>query len=131
MYFRIEIFYRIPPAFYDIDTVGGYSFYHNTNRFKLPFVARNISIRPGNMYRQSDYLKTINTFTNLGAWQQVDIDLHERLDSLTPPLDANILLYPAKRQSLNIDVETSRNTIDLFPTGSLFGLGHQPGRKKP
>ena len=115
-------------SIYDTNSVGGYKFYHNSDRFKLPFVARNISIKPGSMYKQADYFKTINTFTNLGAWQQVDIDLKERRDSLRI-LDADILLYPAKRQSLNIDVETSRNTSDLFPTGALFGLGLNLGIK--
>ncbi len=103
--------------------VGKYQFLSFSERFKLPFVARNISIRPGELYRQSDYFKTINTFTNLGAWQQVDIDLSERGDSVAHILDAVISLYPAKKQSLNIDFETSRNTSDVLTTGSLFGIG--------
>ena len=73
-------------------------------------------------YRQSDYFKTINTFNNLGAWQQVDINLIERTDTIGL-LDADVLLYPAKKQSLNIDLETSRNASDVLTTGSLFGLG--------
>ncbi|MEO8584183.1 MAG: BamA/TamA family outer membrane protein [Flavitalea sp.] len=108
--------------------VGPYTFYHNSDKFKLPFIARNIPIKPGALYKQSDYFKTVNTFTNLGAWQQVDVDLRERFDSLHL-LDADILLFPAKRQSLNIDVESSRNTSDVFTTGSLFGLGINLGVK--
>jgi outer membrane protein assembly factor BamA len=93
-----------------------------SNRFKLPFIARNISAKPGTLYRQSDYFNTINKFTNLGAWQQVDVDVNERLDS-SRILDADVLLYPAKKQSLNIDFETSRNANDVLTTGSLFGIG--------
>ncbi len=33
------------------------------------------------------------------------------------------MLYPAKRRSLNIDFETSRNASDVLTTGSLFGIG--------
>jgi outer membrane protein insertion porin family len=111
------------PAVY-IDTVhiGGYNIFPTTVRFKTPFIARNIAIKPGSMYKQADYFKTINTFTNLGAWQQVDIDVNERSDS-SKVLDANLFLYPAKKQSLNIDFETSRNASDVLTTGSLFGLG--------
>lgn len=110
--------YRVP----DTVKINGYTIFPTSVRFKLPFIARNISIRPGTLYRQSDYFKTINTFTNLGAWQQVDISVHERPDT-SKILDADILLYPAKKQSLNIDFETSRNASDVLTTGNLFGIG--------
>lgn len=107
------------------DTMG-YRFFYNSNRFKLPFIARNISLRPGELYKQTNYFRTINTFTNLGAWQQVDIDVAERIDSVRL-LDAIVRLYPAKKLSLNIDFETSRNASDALTTGSLFGLGFNIG----
>ena len=102
--------------------IDGLTIFPNSRRFKLPFIARNVSIRPGTLYRQSDYFKTINTFTNLGAWQQVDVNINERPDT-SNILDADILLYPAKKQSLNIDFETSRNASDVLTTGNLFGIG--------
>lgn len=102
--------------------IDGLNIFPQTNKFKLPFVARNVFFRPGQLYRQENYFKTINTFTNLGAWQQVDINLNEREDS-TRTLDADVLLYPAKKQSLNIDFETSRNASDVLTTGNLFGIG--------
>jgi outer membrane protein insertion porin family len=106
----------------DTAKVDGYTFYSNTDKFKLPFIARNISAKPGTLYKQSDYFNTVNKFTNLGAWQQVDLKVNERADS-TRILDADISLYPAKKQSLNIDFEASRNETDVLTTGSLFGLG--------
>jgi outer membrane protein insertion porin family len=99
-----------------------FRFRHNSRRFKIPFLARNIFIRKGDLYQVDNYFKTINTFTNLGAWQQVDIDVREHPDSLGL-LNANIKLYPARKQSLNIDFETSRNASDVLTTGSLFGIG--------
>ncbi|MBO9571501.1 MAG: BamA/TamA family outer membrane protein [Chitinophagaceae bacterium] len=107
-----------------IDTVKlrGYNIYPVSNKFKIPFIARNIAMKPGTLYKQSDYFKTINTFTNFGAWAQVDINLQERLDSIRL-LNADVLLYPAKKQSLTVDLEASRNTTDLLTTGSLFGIG--------
>lgn len=111
-----------PPPVPDTVVINDYTIFPTTVRFKNSFVARNINLRPGSLYRQSDYFKTINTFNNLGAWQQVDINLRERNDS-SRVLDADILLFPAKKQSLNIDLETSRNASDVLTTGSLFGLG--------
>jgi outer membrane protein insertion porin family len=112
----------------DTSIIAGYKFLTNTDKFKLPFIARNIAIRKGNLYRQSDYYKTINTFTNLGAWQQVDIDLKERTDSVKL-LDATLRLFPARRQSVNVDFETSRNASDVLTTGSLFGIGLNLGMR--
>jgi len=110
------------PVNNDSVVIDKYTIFPETKKFKLPFIARNITIRPGTMYRQSDYFKTINTFTNLGAWQQVDVNLKERSDS-SKTLDADIVLFPARKQSLNIDFETSRNASDVLTTGNLFGIG--------
>jgi outer membrane protein insertion porin family len=117
-----QIIEEIPPPVPDTVAINGYTIFPTSVRFKNSFIARNIHLRPGTLYKQSDYFKTINTFNNLGAWQQVDINLNERKDS-SRVLDADILLYPAKKQSLNIDFETSRNASDVLTTGSLFGLG--------
>lgn len=100
----------------------GYKFIYNSNKFKLPFVARNIHIKPGEEYRISDYFRTLNAFNNTGAWQQVNIDLNERKDSVNL-LDAVIRLYPMRKYSLNIDVESSLNASDVLATGYLFGVG--------
>jgi outer membrane protein insertion porin family len=108
--------------YHDTVRISGYNIFPATHKFKSPFIARNIHIRPGSSYRQDDYYRTINTFTNLGAWDQVDINLRERSDS-SRFLDADVILYPAKKQSLNIDFETSRNASDVLTTGNLFGVG--------
>ena len=113
---------------YDSSVIDGRYFFTQSSRFKLPFISRNISMREGELYKQSDYFKTNNTFTNLGAWQQVDINLTERNDSVRL-LDADILLFPAKKKSMNVDFETSRNTTDLLTTGSLFGIGLNLGMR--
>jgi len=110
------------PATAQVTMVNEYRIVHTGIKFKLPFIARNISLKKGHLYQQENYYRTINNFSNLGAWQQVDIDLSERMDTL-PLLDASIRLYPAKKLTLNIDFETSRNASDVLTTGSLFGIG--------
>ncbi len=101
--------------------LDGYTLYHSTNKFKLPFITRNIYAKPYTLYKQSDYFNTINKFTNLGAWQQVDLNINERKDT-SRILDADLLLYPARKQSMNIDFEASRNETDILATGSLLGI---------
>lgn len=120
-----ELLGSATPTYLDTVKINGYNIFPTSRKFKLPFVARNIEFVPGELYQQRDYFKTINTFTNLGAWQQVDINLSERDTSRV--LDADIVLYPAKRQSLNIDFETSRNASDVLTTGNLFGIGLNMG----
>jgi outer membrane protein assembly factor BamA len=110
----------------DTVKIDGYTLFPTTRKFRLPFIARNVHIKPGQLYRQNDYFRTVNTFTNLGAWQQVDINITERGDS-SRVLDADVILFPAKKKSLNIDFETSRNASDVLTTGNLFGIGLNMG----
>lgn len=106
----------------DSSMIQGYKFLYNSRRFKLPFIANNIRLRPGSVYSQRRYYRVINTFNQLGAWQNVDLALKERYDSV-PLLDAVLRLYPAMKHSLNVDFETSRNVSDFLSQGTYFGLG--------
>jgi outer membrane protein insertion porin family len=106
----------------DSTMVRGIKFYYNSDKFKLPFIARNVSLRPGVQYTQRRYFRTINNFNQLGAWQNVDLSLQERYDSI-PLLDATLKLYPEEKYSAKIDFEASRNVSDFLTTGTLFGIG--------
>jgi outer membrane protein insertion porin family len=108
---------------HDTATLKGYTFIYNSRRFKLPFIANNITIRPGSLYVQRRYYRTINNFTSLGAWSNVDVEMIERYDSSRPTLDAKLRLYPALKQNMNLSLETSRNVSDFLTTGQLFGIG--------
>jgi hypothetical protein len=108
---------------HDTARIKGYTFIYNSRRFKLPFIANNITLRPGSMYVQRRYFRTINNFTSLGAWSNVDVEMTERYDSSRPTLDAKLQLYPAPKQNLNVSFETSRNVSEVLTTGQLFGIG--------
>lgn len=99
-----------------------FTFFYSSNRFKLPFIARNIFLLPGQQYDERKYFRTVNNFNRLGAWQSVDVSLKERYDSV-PLLDADIRLYPAPKLNLKIDLEASRNIADYLTTSQLFGIG--------
>jgi outer membrane protein insertion porin family len=106
----------------DSTVIQGYKFLYSSRRFKLPFIANTIRLRPGSLYSQRRYFRVINTFNQLGAWQNVDLNLQERYDSV-PLLDAVLRLYPARKYSLNVDFETSRNVSDFLTQGQFFGIG--------
>ena len=110
---------------HDTTSLKGFTFIYSSQRFKLPFIAKNVTIRPGSMYVQRRYFRTINNFTSLGAWQNVDVEMTERYDTSHPfpLLDAKLRLYPAAKQNLNVSLETSRNVSDFLTTGQLFGIG--------
>ena len=102
--------------------LSNYTFRYNSDIFNLPFLANRVALKPGDLYRQRNYFKTTNTFTQLGAWQNVGVELVERHDSV-PLLDATVKLYPAKKLFMSIDLESSQNTSTILTTGQLFGIG--------
>ena len=93
--------------------------------FKPSFLVKNNSLIPGQLFRQRNYYKTLNAFTQLGAWQQANVELFAN-DSLGV-IDADINLYPAKKQSLVIDLEATRNQADIIAVSNLFGVGLNVG----
>lgn len=125
VYPDLQLFNDSTSRTYDSTTVKGISVYRTENNFKPFFLRKNSSLLPGTLYRQRDYFKTINTFSQLGAWQQVNIDLHPN-DSLGL-VNATINLYPAKKLSLVIDLEATRNSGDAIATSNLFGIGLNVG----
>ena len=98
------------------------TFISKYNKFKTSFLDRNIYLRPNNLYKQSDYLKTLNRFnTQLGAWQNARIESEES-DTNDSLLNLTFFLYPAKKQRASITAEGSYNTNDILAS-NLFGVG--------
>ena len=106
----------------DTVKIRNISFINRTNKFKLPFIANNIYLRQGRMYKQDNYIRTSNRFTQFSAWQYFNIDFENSSlsDSL---LDVTMRMYPAKKLKLNSDLEASRNTNDIVTASNLFGVG--------
>lgn len=131
--FRMGTIKVYPDQFYLQDSIIDYkvdslknppiTFYTTSNRFKLPFLSRNIFLKQDSVYRERNYFRTVNTFNRLGAWQNVDLTLKERYNDTVPRLDAEIRLFPAPKLNLKIDLEASRNVADYLTTSQLFGLG--------
>jgi outer membrane protein insertion porin family len=106
----------------DTTVINGITVVSRTDKFKLPFIVHNIYLRPGSLFKQENYFKTYNRFSQLSAWQynNIDFDVSPISDSL---LDAAIRLYPAKKQKLTVSLEFSRNSNDIVTASNFFGVG--------
>lgn len=104
------------------DTVQKYVIQYNQPLFKTKIFPDYVFLNPGNLYRQSDYLKTQNKFNALAAWRLVAIDQEPRPGQDTA--DFTIRLTPARKYGFNANVEVSRNQGNLsIAQGNLIGLG--------
>ncbi|MEO6915522.1 MAG: BamA/TamA family outer membrane protein [Chitinophagaceae bacterium] len=105
----------------DTTIVNGVKVVSTNQNFRPNFLVHNLSMLPGKIYRLREYNRTINTFTQLGAWQQVSIDVIP--DDSLGVLNMKVNLYPEKKQSLVVDLEATRNAGDVIATSNLFGIG--------
>ena len=103
-------------------TIRNVQFITRSNKFKLPFIANNIYLRQGRLYKQDNYFRTSNRFTQFTAWQYFNIDFENSALS-DSSLDVTMRMYPAKKLKLNADLEASRNTNDFVTASNLFGVG--------
>jgi outer membrane protein insertion porin family len=115
----------------DTMRIGNYYIITQSDKFRRRFLTEYTALRPGEVYRYDNYYKTINTYNQLGAWQQANVDVFESLDN-DSTLDVEITLYPAKKYTTIQDVELSRNNANsananLVATSNLFGVGFNVG----
>ena len=95
-----------------------FSVYYDKYLFKKTPLIKNTFLKSDSLYNEPDYYKTINAFNQIGSWKQVEIKpVIRNLDTI----DFHIFLNPAKKQSLTIDLEGSKNTGDIA-SGNLIGV---------
>lgn len=108
-----------------IDTLRNYQFISYAGLFKPIKLLSYIYLHKGDLYRQSNYLKTQNKFNSLSAWRLVTITPYPRIGQDT--VDFDIKLTPAKKYQFSADLEGSRNQTPLISTGNLLGIGVNVG----
>lgn len=78
----------------------------------------NTYFKRGDLYNESAYFKSVNSLSQLGVWQNVDLKPVIRdKDSL----DYYFFMTPTLKQSYTIDLEGSRNS-GVISSGSLLGI---------
>jgi hypothetical protein len=86
-------------------------------KFKSPLFEEQSIIKKGDLFNENIFFQTLNNFSSLGPWQQVDARTTLENDSVY----LHYFLTPSLRHSLNFDIEGSRNNSQLV-AGNLLGL---------
>ncbi len=85
--------------------------------FKTSLFEEQSFISIGEPFNESKYFQTLNNFSSLGAWQQIDARSSIQNDSIY----LHYLLVPSLRRSISADMEGSKNSAQLGG-GNLLGL---------
>ncbi|HUS01944.1 MAG TPA: BamA/TamA family outer membrane protein [Chitinophagaceae bacterium] len=105
---------------------NGYIIRYHKKLFTNNLLVRNMYVKTGNIYRQEEYYKTINSLYKLGVWESPAIDIIERD---TNQLDLVVKLTPIKKYGFEGDIElsysansNSSNIISATNSGNLLGI---------
>ena len=86
--------------------------------FKVRPLKEHTYLPKGSLYNETNYFKSINALSRIGAWQQVDA---KPIISGKDSLDIYFFLIPAVKYSYNVDLEASLNTA-VIGLGNLWGI---------
>lgn len=104
----------------------GYTILFHNKRFRTGFLLRNMFLKPGELYNQTNYYKTLNNFSRIGAWQSVNIEIVEAKDSVGA-IDMIVQLIPAGQYVFEASIEASysansnTNNVTTVNAGNLLG----------
>jgi hypothetical protein len=111
----------------DTTRVGNYVVRYHKKLFKNSLLVRNMTIRKGDIYRLDEYNKTLGNFSKTGVWQNANIQIIERKDSIGK-VDMIVQLLPAKKFGFEANIEASysansnTNNASIANAGNLLGL---------
>lgn len=92
----------------------------NDKRFVGKVVRRQNFLYPGSLYKDSAYFRTINNYSGLGPWQQLDVRTTTSFRDSVNLVNFHLFLIPAKRKSLQFDLEGSQNN-NISVSNALAG----------
>jgi outer membrane protein assembly factor BamA len=109
------------------DIVKGYIIRYHKKMFADKLLTNSVEIKKGDVYKQDDYFKTLNSFYRLGVWESPAIDIVEKKG--TNLLDLVIKLIPIKKYGFEGSIELSysanganTNGPSLSNAGNLLGV---------
>lgn len=100
---------------------GDYSILTYFNLFKPSFLLKRVQLKPGELFKSSDYNKTLLNFNRIEAWQNVTINARPS-DSIEPVVDFLIRMVPAKKYFFSADFEGSSI---LSAQNQLYNAGNK------
>jgi hypothetical protein len=105
----------------DTNAAKGFTIVSRSDKFKPSAIVDNVFVRPDHLFRQQDYIRTLNRFNQMGAWAQESMTFLPS-DTSDSVLDATLKLYPNKKYFVSADYEVARNTNDIVTATNLFGI---------
>ena len=102
-------------------TENRFRFISYRNLFKPEKLTNFIYLNRGDLYRQTNYLRTQNRFSSLPAWRLVTINQFPREG--TDTVDFDVLLVPNEKLYLGINADVSSSQGNFAFNANLVGLG--------
>lgn len=97
--------------------------------FRPRILVRNMFLRKGSLYNQTDFYKSLNSYARAGVWQSANIVVEEvKTKDSSNKLDLIVQLMPAKKFGFEASVEASysassnTNSVTAANAGNLLGL---------
>jgi outer membrane protein insertion porin family len=97
--------------------------------FRPRILVRNMYLRKGSLYNQSDFYKSLNAYARAGVWLSTNIVVEEvRSNDSSNKLDLIVQLMPAKKYGYEASLEASysassnTNSVTAANAGNLLGL---------
>lgn len=111
------------------DTVNKCIIRYHQKRFRNNFLVNLLFVKPGELYAQDRYYKTINNLSRIGVWQSVNILIIDgKSKDSTGKIDLVVQLIPGKKNGFDANLESSysvnsnTNGISGANAGNLLGL---------
>jgi hypothetical protein len=92
--------------------------YQSTNLFQPSFFQYYTYQKKGQLYNDKNYFKVLNTLSQIGTWQQVEVRPEIRSDTI----DFSYYLTPETKYKFTGNLEASRNTGDFLSSSNLIGI---------
>ena len=99
------------------DSLANLIHIYTVPKFKASLFKEQSFIQKGSPFNETSYYQTLNKFSSLGAWQQID----GRTTLVNDSVYLHYFLVPNIRRSFNFDIEGSKNTAQIG-SGNLLGL---------
>lgn len=117
--------------FYDTVTIherrtrsGNFIERYHQRLFRTGFLTRMLALKPGDLFRQDAYYKTLSNFSKVGVWQSVNVELIE-VPGDSSKVDLVIELIPYKKFGFQAAIEASYSastSSSNIVSGNLFGI---------
>lgn len=114
------------PLFWKSADTSAIQIRKRSNNYHEKMLRRTNFLLPGSLYNDNSYFKTVNNFTQMGPWQQLDVRSFTYNTDSVARLAFHFFLYPAKKQSVQIDLEGSQNnniSVSNVLAGRFLAVG--------